>query len=156
MKTVNLTRSVLLLAFLLGSSHPLVAQSQSPLEALEQWVEMWATHDLNAVDDLFRRDETITYFSSSFEGVIVGYDAVVEHHRRLGFVAGGADSPAQLWVENETVTLSARSANVAAIWYFGDPDDDEPDQHGPMSMMVSKEKSGWKIVHMHFGNYPRE
>jgi len=66
------------------------------------WVSMWNTYDLNQVHKLFLNDPGITYFSSEKEGVVQGFDAVIEHHRGFGFVEGGNDTGNKLWVDDLT------------------------------------------------------
>jgi len=135
---------------------PANAQIDSAESLLGEWVDMWASYDLNQVEVLFRNDETITYFSSEFEGAITGFDAIYEHHKGFGFKKGGASPSAQLWVDSVHTTASGESTALAALWYFGDPDDGISDQYGPMTMVVSHENESWQIVHMHFGNYPHD
>ena len=67
------------------------ALGRKPSDLVSTWVEMWNSYELDQVGELFLTDDRVTYFSSEFEGVIQGFDAVLEHHRGFGFTSGGAE-----------------------------------------------------------------
>ncbi len=124
---------------------------------VDAWVALWNTYDLRKVDELFVRDDRLTYFSSEKEGVIRGGDAVRRHHEGFGFVpGGGGPKPTRLWLENVTTAEFAGSttAVVSAVWYFAR--DGRPQvQRGPVTLVFVHEVGGaWRIAHAHFGNYP--
>lgn len=152
------TASLTLAAAVAVSAAPAAAQRlhdafATPSELLEAWVQLWTTYDLDRVGALFLADERVTYFSSEREGLIRGYDAVVEHHRGFGFEPGGSRRDAVIWVGDVVVTELPGAALVAAIWYFGDPDAPSGAQRGPMSLLAVREGGGYRIAHMHFATY---
>ena len=132
------------------------AQYATPNSILDAWVEAWATYDLSSVDDLFENDPSTTYFSSEIDGLIVGFDRVREHHEGFGFVDGGGEASATLWVDDVVITSVGDAATIAAIWHFGESEDQDTAQYGPMTMVVNYVDGGYRITHMHFGNYPQE
>jgi len=123
-------------------------------ELLDAWVEMWSTYDLDRVADLFLQDERLTYFSSEVEGLLRGFDRIVEHHRGFGFVPGGTSRDRALWVEDVVIQEFDGVALIAAIWYFGDPDAPADAQRGPMTAVAVPAPDGYRFAHMHFATYP--
>jgi len=85
---------------------------------LQDWVDMWNSYDLSQVDNLFLTDEHVTYFSSEKQGVIVGIDAVREHHAGFGFAPGGAQKDTKLWLDDTHTEFYATTAVVTGLWYF--------------------------------------
>jgi hypothetical protein len=115
------------------------------------WVKIWNTYDLDQVDELFLQDERVTYFSSEREGVIIGIEAIREHHRGFGFVAGGKQQPNKLWLEDIHTETFDNAAVVTAIWYFKRPDGTV--QRGPVTIVYVRQGEAYRIAHMNFSNY---
>ena len=121
---------------------------------VEQWVMMWNRYDLSLVDSLFVRNEGATYFSSEKQGLIRGIDAIREHHRSFGFVAGGKKQDNRLWVEDLHSGWYSGAIVVTGVWYFKKPSQGQGEaQFGPMTMVYSMVDGEWRIAHMHFANY---
>ena len=59
---------------------------------VDEWVEIWNNYDLKKVKDLFLDDERVSYFSSEKQGLIKGFDLLVDHHREFGFIDGGKET----------------------------------------------------------------
>jgi imidazolonepropionase-like amidohydrolase len=127
--------------------------TSTPAAMLQSWVSMWQSYNLDWVDDLFVQDDRLTYFSSEFEGVIEGFDAVIEHHRGFGFVPGGTEPSAELWVEKPVMKDLGETAVVGGVWYFGNREAPEDAGRGPMTIVLIPTPEGYRIVHMHFANY---
>ena len=152
----------------------------TPADLVTAWVAMWNSYDLDRVRNLFLTDERVTYFSSEFEGVIRGFEALVEHHEGFGFVPGGEARGTRLWVEDLTVSDFGDAAVLTGIWYFersgegptgvaggdsgsgsgagevfqGDPGASvSPPQRGPVTFVCVLEEGRWRFAHMNFGNY---
>ena len=128
----------------------------SPVEfEVDRWVNTWAkiwnTYDLNQVDVLFLQDERLTYFSSEKEGLIIGIDAIREHHRGFGFVEGGKQQPNRLWVEDVHSETFGTTAIVTATWYFERPDGTV--QRGPVTIVYVRKDEDYRIAHMNFSTY---
>ncbi|MCJ7682427.1 MAG: hypothetical protein MUP70_16990 [Candidatus Aminicenantes bacterium] len=121
---------------------------------VEKWVGIWNSYDLDQVDELFLQENRLTYFSSEKEDVIIGIDAVRDHHRGFGFVPGGKDQPNKLWVEDLHSEDFDSSAIVTGIWYFQRPDGSK--QRGPVTIFYIQQGDGFRIAHMNFSNYPEE
>jgi hypothetical protein len=120
---------------------------------LDDWVSFWNTYDLSACDDLFLRDDRLTYFSSEQEGVLRGFDAVRAHHEGFGFVPGGRAKPTRLWLEEVHRSEFAGATIVSATWCFSK--DGRPGiQRGPVTFVFVPAEETWRIAHAHFGNYP--
>jgi len=118
------------------------------------WVDMWNSYDLSQVDKLFLINENVTYFSSEKEGLIIGIDAVREHHSGFDFVAGGKVQENKLWVEDLHTELYGAVAVVNGIWYFEKgPVDNRAIQKGPVTIVYAPAHDGYRIAHMHFANY---
>ena len=125
----------------------------TPRQLLEAWVGLWRTYDLDLVSELFLRDDALTYFSSETEGLISGFERVVDHHRGFGFVSGGVAREQVIWVRDVRIDEFGGTALLAAIWYFGDPDEPEDAQRGPMTVLAVRTSDGYRIAHMHFATY---
>ncbi len=154
---VLLVASVLATAPALAPSGAATAQTPAatPAELLDAWVELWGTYDLDRVDDLFVRDDRLTYFSSETEGLIQGFDRIVEHHRGFGFEPGGSSRDQRIWVEDVEIVDLGDTALIGAIWFFGDPASPESAQRGPMTVLAIPGEDGYRIAHMHFATYER-
>ena len=121
---------------------------------VEAWVEFWNTYDLDKIEELFLSGEELTYFSSEKEGLIVGFQAVREHHEGFGFVPGGKQSPNRLWVENLHSVTHASTAVITGTWFFGNQDEaGAKPQRGPFTAVYVWTDEGYRIAHMHFSNY---
>jgi ketosteroid isomerase-like protein len=115
------------------------------------WVEIWNTYDLDQVDELFLQDERLTYFSSEKEGVIIGIEAIREHHRGFGFVEGGKQQPNKLWLEDIHAETFGTTAVVTAVWHFKRPDGTV--QRGPVTIVYVRQGEVYRIAHMNFSSY---
>ena len=125
-------------------------------QALEYWLALWRRYDLDRLGEIFLDDSTLTYFSSDSEGIKEGYDAVVEHHRDLGFVSGGFQPENELWLEDTLIADFEESVVVTGVWYFGNRISRETAGRGPMTMVLVRTTAGYKISHIHLGNYAPE
>ena len=121
-------------------------------KALEKWVGLWNSYDLNTVGDLFLTDDRVTYFSSEKRGLIKGFHALAEHHRGLGFVEGGRDAGNKLWLEDVAGERLRGFSVVKADWLFRRKGSDK-DQRGPVTLVYVDEGEGPRIAHAHFSNY---
>ncbi len=121
--------------------------------AINAWVVLWATYDLGRLDDLFLNDARLTYFSSEKEGLMVGPDAIREHHVGFDFVEGGRAPEQELWVDDIHVSEFGTVAVVGATWYFGDRATPDDASRGPMTVVYVNEGEGPRITHMHFADY---
>lgn len=121
-------------------------------DAVEDWVKLWNTYDLNQVKRLFLDDGRVTYFSSEKQGLIKGIDSLVRHHEEFGFVAGGKETGNRLWLEDVDIEEFDDSATVKADWLFQRKGSDGT-QRGPVTILYVKEGEGWRIAHAHFSNY---
>ena len=117
------------------------------------WVEMWNTFDLNQVDALFLRDGRVTYFSSEKPGLIVGAEALREHHRGFGFAPGGANRGSRLWLEGTRAQAYGSAVVVAATWFFQRAGS-ATSQRGPVTLILVNDGAGCRIAHAHFANDP--
>jgi ketosteroid isomerase-like protein len=129
-----------------------------PEPLVDAWVEMWNSYDLDRLPELFLADDRLTYFSSEREGLIRGFDAVVEHHRGFGFVPGGTATGSRLWLEELDVQRFGDAAVVTAIWFFqgaqeGEAPEVQDPQRGPVTIVCLLEEGGWRFVHMNFSEY---
>jgi imidazolonepropionase-like amidohydrolase len=132
------------------------ADAATPRAVLDAWLEMWREYDLDRVSELFVNGDALTYFPSDREGVIQGFDAVLDYHRGLGFTPGGFDPDNELWLEQVTLSDFEESAVVSAVWYFGTRLTRRVAGRGPLTMVVARTASGYRISHVNFGNYPPE
>jgi hypothetical protein len=122
--------------------------------AIDQWVAMWNSYDLDLVDELFLTDSNVTYLSSEREGAITGIAAVREHHAGFGFVSGGEPPDSRLWVEDLEVSMPAGIAIVTGVWYFRrGPDATGELQRGPVTFVYVPTDDGFRIAHAHFADY---
>lgn len=155
-------RGALILFLLIGvvghgsGIDPELSVQNSPLEFeadrwVNTWAKIWNTYDLDQVDVLFLQDERLTYFSSEKQGIIIGIDAIREHHRGFGFVEGGKQQPNKLWVEDVHTETFGTTAVVTAIWYFETPDGAV--QRGPVTIVYVRQEEDYRIAHMNFSTY---
>jgi ketosteroid isomerase-like protein len=121
-------------------------------EAVEAWVRLWNTYDLDDVRRLFLDDGRVTYFSSEKQGLIKGIDSLVRHHEEFGFVVGGKETSNRLWLEDIDIEEFEGSASVKADWLFQRKGADMV-QRGPVTILYVKAGDGWRIAHAHFSNY---
>ena len=122
--------------------------------ALNEWVAMWNSYDLDKVDELFLTDANVSYRSSEREGAIIGIDAVREHHVGFGFVSGGEPPDATLWMEDVEVTTPSGIAVVTGTWYFRRGADATAElQRGPVTFVYVPTDDGYRIAHAHFADY---
>ncbi|MGE0159613.1 MAG: amidohydrolase family protein [Gemmatimonadales bacterium] len=128
----------------------------TPQAVLEGWLAMWRAYDLDRVSELFVNDDALTYFPSDRQGVIEGFAAVEAYHRGLGFTPGGFDPENELWLENVVVSDFEDSAVVTAIWYFGARLTRRVAGRGPLTMVIARTGSGFRISHVALGNYAPE
>lgn len=134
------------------------AVGRTPSELVSTWVEMWNSYDLDQVEELFLTDERPTYFSSEYEGVIRGFDALVEHHQGFGFVPGGEERGAHLWVEDLVEEVFGKAAVLTGIWFFEGGNEGgarvaSAPQRGPVTFVCVLEEGRWRFAHMNFGKY---
>ena len=122
-------------------------------EQLAAWVAMWNSYDLDQVEALFLTDHRVTYFSSEFEGVISGIEAVRDHHRRFGFVSGGKASDNRLWLEDIHTTPLDQAAVALAIWHFRRATGEM--MRGPATFVYVMDEGSYRLAHLTFGNYGR-
>lgn len=131
------------------------SQQKAPFHAdalIAAWVEMWNRYDLAQVRTLFLADSSVTYFSSEKEGLIVGIDAVEQHHAGFGFVPGGKPPQNRLWVENLHAQLFWPAAVVTGTWYF-QRQGVAAAQRGPFTFVYVQRGAEYRIAHAQFGNY---
>lgn len=121
-------------------------------ELVDEWVALWNSYDLSRVPELFLNDERVTYFSSEKQGVIKGFDDLIEHHRGFGFVEGGKEQENSLWLEDVDIEAFEDSAVVAAIWCFR-RGNSENVQKGPVTLVYVQTEDGYRIAHANFSNY---
>ena len=130
--------------------------AESPNDLLDDWLFMWSRYDLDAVRDLFLNDGALTYFPSDAEGLITGFAAVRDYHEGLGFTPGGFEPEGELWLEDVTIADLGESAVIGAVWYFGSRLNRGSAGRGPLTMLLTRTSSGFRISHVHFGNYAPE
>lgn len=124
-------------------------QEKSPEALLAAWEKSWNTYDLHEVSRLFVTDQSVTYFSSERAGLILGIDSLIKHHRGFGFVEGGKTSPNRLWLTE----VRHRALSATATWHFQRPDN--PAQRGPVTFILQRDGTGYRIAHAHFSNDPK-
>jgi imidazolonepropionase-like amidohydrolase len=130
--------------------------AESPNELLDDWLGMWARYDLDRVGDLFLNADALTYFPSDEEGLLTGFQAVRDYHERQGFTSGGFDPEGELWLEDVTIADLGESAVIGAVWHFGSRVDRLAAGRGPLTMVLTNTSRGFRISHVHLGNYPPE
>lgn len=148
--------STSLLAFTLFACNQTTQPTQQDVdEVIDKWLNLWATYDLDLLDDIFLQSEALTYFSSEKLGLIQGYDEMIPHHEGFGFVSGGKTPEKSLWLEELETRFYGESVMVAGIWYFGDRSvPKEEVQKGPVTFVLTQNAKGQlKITHTHFANY---
>ncbi|QOI97098.1 MAG: nuclear transport factor 2 family protein [Flammeovirgaceae bacterium] len=128
-------------------------QNKSPEAVIEAWQKMWNTYDLEQVEQLFVTDQSVTYFSSEYAGLIIGTEAVRNHHEKFGFIRGGKKSGNKLWLSDARYDLANTTCLVTATWYF-QRETSEQRQAGPVTFLLVKKNDGWRIQHAHFSNNP--
>jgi len=127
--------------------------ASTPQAVLDGWLTMWREYDLDRLGDLFVNDDALTYFPSDREGVIEGFPAVLDYHRGLGFTAGGFEPENELWLEDVTLADFDDSAIVTGIWNFGARLAGRVAGRGPLTLVIARTASGYRISHVNFGNY---
>lgn len=135
---------------------PTVDGAATAQALLDSWLAMWRRYDLDRVADLFVNDDALTYFPSDREGLIEGFGAVREYHEGLGFVPGGFQPESEMWLEQVTIADFGESAVVGAVWYFGNRVNRRAAGRGPLTMVLARAGSGFRISHVNFGNYAPE
>ena len=130
--------------------------TESPNELLDAWLRMWSRYDLDPVTDLFLNANAVTYFPSDEEGLVTGFEAVRAYHEGLGFTSGGFEPEGELWLEDVTIADSGESAVIGAVWYYGSRVNRPAAGRGPLTMVLTHTADGFRISHVHFGNYGPE
>lgn len=144
-----LIQALIYLNLTVGFAQP----NKSPEALIQSWEKMWNTYDLAQVDHLFLPDQSVTYFSSEYAGVIRGIESLRTHHEKFGFVIGGKPSGNKLWLENVSYEHTGQICLVTATWYFQRNGSDQR-QAGPVTFMLVHSKGDWRISHAHFSNNP--
>ena len=119
--------------------------------AVDEWIKLWNTFDLQQINRLFLDDNRVSYFSSEKQGIIKGIDNLIEHHKEFGFKPGGNVTGNKLWLEKIMIEEYGDSAIVTAEWCF-QRNQSEKIQRGPVTLNYQK-ISEWRITHAHFSNY---
>jgi len=130
--------------------------ADSPSDLLDAWLTMWRRYDLDRVRDLFLDADAVTYFPSDEEGLITGFEAVLEYHEGQGFTSGGFEPEGELWLEDITIADLGESAVIGGVWFFGSRVNRPEAGRGPLTMVLTRTSSGLRISHLHFGNYAPE
>jgi hypothetical protein len=149
-------KALILLPLLISLGCDDAPDPSGPAALVQTWVEMWNSYDLDQVEGLFLNDDRLTYFSSEREGVIRGFQGVLEHHRGFGFVPGGLEQGTRLWVEDLWAHVFEEAAVLTGIWFFQRSGEAEPStdpQRGPVTFVCVHEDGAWRFVHMNFGEY---
>ncbi len=122
---------------------------------IAEWEKFWNTYDLDQMEKLFVNSDQLTYFSSEKEGLTRGFDAMIKHHEGFGFVSGGVEKNAKLWLEDIETDYVGDTAVVTAIWFFDVfRDGKQQIMKGPVSFICAKQGDGsYKMLHVHFANY---
>jgi imidazolonepropionase-like amidohydrolase len=126
----------------------------TPQALLDAWLAMWRRYDLDRLPELFVTGDALTYFAADREGLIEGFDAVRDYHVELGFVAGGFQPRRELWVEDVTIADFGESAVIGGVWHLGSRLDRTAAARGPLTLVLERTGSGYRIAHASFGNYP--
>jgi hypothetical protein len=140
---------------LLAPLYPAEKSGGSDVQGLiDSWVAMWNSYDLRMVDKLFLQDSQASYFSSEKEGLILGIEAVRDHHVGFGFVEGGKSQENKLWVGDIHVSEFGTAAVVAGIWYFQRASEEPATiQKGPFTFVCVKTGQEWRLAHLNFSEY---
>jgi hypothetical protein len=144
-----------ILMFLLALS-PSQDREAAVTRTLDAWVEMWSSYDLDEVERIFVADETVTYFSSEYGGLIQGIEALVRHHAGFGFRSGGAPTGSRLWLEDVEMRWADGAVVVLAQWLFASADSPDTPQRGPVTFVIVPRENGYRILHAHFADAPAE
>jgi imidazolonepropionase-like amidohydrolase len=143
---------------LLDDDEPLTRSTasgpDSPKAALEAWMGAWRRYDLEALEAVLLRDPSLTYFPNDEQGTIAGFRAVRAYHQSLGFVPGGFWPEEQLWLEDVLISDFEDSAVVTAQWRFGNRVLASEAARGPLSIVVVRTTTGYRVSHVNMGNYP--
>ena len=118
---------------------------------VDEWVEIWNNYNLDKVKELFLDDDRVSYFSSEKQGLIKGFDSLIEHHREFGFVDGGKENGNKLWLEDVEIEELGDTVVVKADWIFQRKGSDKQ-QRGPVTIVYVKTDK-YRIAHAHFSNY---
>jgi hypothetical protein len=122
---------------------------------LNNWLNLWATYDLNLLPDIFLQSDKLTYFSTEKKGVIKGYKQMYPHHKSFGFAEGGAQPKITLWLEDIQPRIYGETAVVTAIWYdtaYGAPK--ETAKNGPVTFVLVRDDQGnVRIANASFADY---
>lgn len=122
---------------------------------LKAWALSWNLYDLDLAGRLFTATRRTTCFSSEKPGRIHGYNALMAHHRDIGFVPGGKTSDNRLALDSFTVWGEDRMVLVTAFWTFDrGGEDPESIQKGPATFVFVEDGGKWKIIHAHFAGEP--
>jgi ketosteroid isomerase-like protein len=119
---------------------------------IDNWVTLWNTYDLDEVHNLFLNDDRVTYFSSEKEGIVKGFQALIDHHQGFGFIKGGKSSLNKLWLEDVDIAVFNDSAIITGIWYFR-RNGSNRDQKGPVTLVYIRDSDTFRIAHANFSNY---
>jgi len=151
-KILSVFISMTLVSLPLTSS---VSAANDAPPVIAEWQTFWNTYDLDQMDKLFTNNDSLTYFSSEKEGLIRGFDAMLEHHKGFGFVPGGEKRSAKLWLEDIETDYVGDVAIVTAIWFFDTVRDGKKViMRGPVSFVCAKDSTGrFKLQHVNFSNY---
>jgi len=145
--------NILLCIFLILFVTPTFS-AEDTQELITSWVAMWNSYDLTMVDKLFLQDSRVSYFSSEKEGLIIGFDAVRDHHMGFGFVKGGKSQENKLWIEDVQVSDFGKAAVIAGIWYFQrGSENPENVQKGPFTFVCVRQGQDWRLAHLNFSTY---
>lgn len=128
-----------------------ISESEQARAVVDSWVHMWNTYDIREVERLFCNCDELSYFSSEREGLIQGYDAVLEHHRGFGFDSTESERGTRLWLDQVDASQFGSIVVVTAIWFFQRA---EQIQQGPVTIVLKKNAmDAYEIVHMNFSSY---
>jgi hypothetical protein len=114
---------------------------------------MWNLYDLTLLYSLFSADPAPSYYSSEKRGLIHGLEPIVEHHRELGFMAGGKAQDNRLWLEDVHAQPLGTTAFVTARWFLDkNVGEDRPVEQGLATFVLIQAPDGYRIVHAHLAN----
>lgn len=117
---------------------------------LYESAEAWNRGDLSGFMDDYLQSETTTYIGSA--GMLTGYDAVRARYAPL-FQPGAARDSLR-FEDIRARRLGAVDGVVTArrVLYRGS----EVTGSGPLTLVVRRTSSGWKIIHDHSSSDPRQ